>query len=100
MEQLCIWYIHVSLCLIAAVTRIDVGGKLLTNHLKEIISYRQIHVLEETYVMNACKEDSCFVSLDFNEDLKMAFQVSMLQNFYSLAMPAGVFDPGKFSKLA
>lgn len=30
-----------------AVKRIDVGGKLLTNHLKEIISYRQIHVLDE-----------------------------------------------------
>jgi actin-related protein 6 len=54
------------------VTRVDVGGKLLTNHLKEIISYRQIHVLEETYVMNACKEDACFVSLDFNHDLKIS----------------------------
>ena len=30
-----------------AVKRIDIGGKLLTNHLKEIISYRQIHVLDE-----------------------------------------------------
>ncbi len=39
---------------------------------QDIISYRQIHVLEETYVMNACKEDSCFVSLDLNEDLKIA----------------------------
>jgi hypothetical protein len=26
-----------------AVKRIDVGGKLLTNHLKEIISYRYVH---------------------------------------------------------
>lgn len=32
--------------------RIDVGGKLLTNHLKEIISYRQLQVMDETYVMN------------------------------------------------
>lgn len=44
----------------------------MSNHLKEIISYRQIHVLEETHVMNACKEDSCFVSIDFEGDLKMA----------------------------
>ena len=42
-----------------AVKRIDVGGKLLTNHLKEITSYRQLHVLDETYVMNACREDCC-----------------------------------------
>ena len=51
---------------------IDIGGKLLTNHLKEIISYRQIHVLDETYVMNACKEDSCFVSLDYKKDMNQS----------------------------
>ena len=55
-----------------AVTRIDVGGKLLTNHLKEIVSYRQIHVLDETYVMNAAKEDSCYVSLNFDNDMRLA----------------------------
>nr|ACO15496.1 Actin-related protein 6 [Caligus clemensi] len=53
-----------------AIRRIDVGGRLLTNHLKEIVSYRQLHVLDETYVMNACKEDACFVSLDFKGDMK------------------------------
>ena len=58
----------------------DVGGKLLTNHLKEVssffmfnlffftqvISYRQLHVLDETYVMNGCKEDCCYVAKDFD----------------------------------
>ena len=62
------------------VTRIDVGGKLLTNHLKEIISYRQLHVLDETYVMNACREDCCYVSMDFEGDMKRAaLRVSGLQ---------------------
>ena len=51
------------------IRRIDVGGKALTNHLKDIISYRQLHVLDETFVMNQCKEDSCYVSLDFEADL-------------------------------
>jgi len=55
-----------------AVVRIDVGGKLLTNHLKEIISYRQLHVLDETHVMNACKEDCCYVSMDFEKDMATA----------------------------
>ena len=55
-----------------AVVRIDVGGKLLTNHLKEIVSYRQIHVLDETYVMNSAKEDSCYVSLNFDNDMSIA----------------------------
>lgn len=47
------------------IRRIDVGGKLLANHLKEIISYRQLHVMDETYVINQAKEDSCFVSQNF-----------------------------------
>ena len=54
-----------------AVLRLDVGGKLLTNHLKEIISYRQLHVLDETYVMNQVKEDCCFVSNQFLTDLEI-----------------------------
>jgi len=54
------------------VRRLDVGGKLLTNHLKEIISYRQLHVLDETYVMNQVKEDCCYVSTDFVSDLETA----------------------------
>lgn len=52
-----------------AVIRIDVGGKLLTNQLKEIISYRQLHVLDETYVMNQVKEDACYVSQGFVKDM-------------------------------
>lgn len=28
--------------------------------------------MEETYVMNQCKEDLCFVSTDFNRDHKIA----------------------------
>lgn len=55
-----------------AIRRIDVGGKLLTNHLKEIISYRQLNVMDESYVLNQVKEDSCFVSQDFNEDMRIA----------------------------
>lgn len=55
-----------------AIIRIDVGGKVLTNHLKEIISYRQLNVMDETYVINQVKEDSCFVSQDFNEDMRAA----------------------------
>ncbi|WKX94217.1 hypothetical protein Q1695_011463 [Nippostrongylus brasiliensis] len=54
------------------IVRIDVGGKVLTNQLKQWITYRDLNVLEETYIMNQCKEDACFVSLDFNRDMKTA----------------------------
>ncbi|EDO31145.1 predicted protein [Nematostella vectensis] len=57
-----------------AVRRINVGGKLLTNHLKEIISYRQLHVLDETFVINQVKEDTCYVSSQFYKDMEIARQ--------------------------
>jgi actin-related protein 6 len=61
---------HGYLKLKQGVRRLDVGGKLLTNHLKDIISYRQINVMDETFVINQCKEDVCFVSLNFDEQLR------------------------------
>ncbi|CAI5442430.1 unnamed protein product [Caenorhabditis angaria] len=51
------------------VIRIDIGGKALTNKLKDWISYRQLNVIEETHIINECKEDICFVSQDFNQSL-------------------------------
>lgn len=57
---------------LSAVRRVDVGGKLLTNHLKEIISYRYLNVMDESYVINQMKEDSCFVSQDFYADMTKA----------------------------
>lgn len=52
-----------------AIRRIDIGGKVLTNHLKELISYRQLNVMDESYVINQVKEDSCFVSQHFQNDM-------------------------------
>ncbi|KAK7121481.1 hypothetical protein R3I93_022541 [Phoxinus phoxinus] len=54
------------------ICRINVGGKLLTNHLKETISYRQLHVMDETHVINQVKEDVCYVSQDFYKDMEIA----------------------------
>lgn len=56
----------------AGIRRINVGGKMLTNHLKEILSYRQLNVMDETFVVNQVKEDSCFVSQNFYADMKLA----------------------------
>jgi actin-related protein 6 len=57
---------------LSAVRRVDVGGKLLTNHLKEIISYRYLNVMDESYVIKQMMEDGCFVSEDFYADMAMA----------------------------
>ncbi|KAF5381186.1 hypothetical protein D9757_007897 [Collybiopsis confluens] len=53
-----------------AVKRLDVGGKLLTNQLKELVSFRQWNMMEETYIMNDVKETCCYVSTDFTKDLE------------------------------
>lgn len=53
-----------------AVKRIDVGGKMLTNHLKELASFRQWNMMDETHVVNAIKEKCCYVSTDFKKDME------------------------------
>jgi hypothetical protein len=50
--------------------RIDIGGKLLTNHLKELISFRQWYMMDQTPVMNNIKELCCFVARDFEVELQ------------------------------
>lgn len=54
----------------SAVRRIDVGGKVLTNYLKDIVSIRHYYMMEETHVINEVKENTSFVSLDFKGDLE------------------------------
>jgi len=52
------------------VRRVNVGGKLLTNYLKEIVSFRQWNVMDDTPVINELKEALCYCSMDFEGDLK------------------------------
>lgn len=65
---------NVQFCYLEGILRIDIGGKALTNHLKDIISYRQLNVLDETFVMNQCKEDCCYVSKNLIDDLNICKQ--------------------------
>jgi actin-related protein 6 len=55
----------------SSVRRLDVGGKLLTNHLKELVSFRHWDMTESTHVINQIKERCCFVSRDFARDLEI-----------------------------
>lgn len=57
-----------------AVRRLDIGGKHLTNYLKEIVSMRQYNMVDETYIMNEVKETSCFVSNDFAGDMEKTWK--------------------------
>ena len=52
--------------------RVNVGGKVLTNYLKEIVSYRYWNMMEETYIVNHVKQTCCFVAHDFVRQLDEA----------------------------
>lgn len=53
-----------------AVKRLDIGGKFLTNRLKELISLRHFGLMDDPYLAGQIKEDTCFVSQDFRRDLE------------------------------
>ena len=53
-------------------TRIDAGGKLLTNHLKELVSFRQWYMMDQTSVIEHAKEECCYVTNQWNVDWEVA----------------------------
>eukprot|EP01083_Nonionella_stella_P178454 630410_1 len=53
-----------------AVRRIDVGGKVLTNYLKEVVSFRKFNLMDETHLMDDIKHRLCYVSTDFESEMK------------------------------
>jgi actin-related protein 6 len=57
-----------------AIRRLDIGGKFLTNYLKEIISIRHYNLMDETYLTNEVKETVCFVSDGFSRDLDQTWK--------------------------
>ena len=58
---------------------------VLTNYMKEIIAYRQWNLFEETHLIDHLKENYCYLSLDFLNDLrklKFNFYLFVIFNFY------------------
>ncbi|XP_024544640.1 actin-related protein 6 isoform X1 [Selaginella moellendorffii] len=54
------------------IKRINLGGKALTNYLKELVSYRAWNVMDETYIMEDVKHSLCFCSKNVLGDLDVA----------------------------
>jgi actin-related protein 6 len=57
-----------------AIRRLEIGGKFLTNYLKDIVSLRHYNMLDESYIMNEVKEAVCYVSSDFSSDLEKTWK--------------------------
>lgn len=53
-------------------TRVDVGGKLLTNLLMEQLSFKEVNLQGETAIVQQIKEQSCFISENFERDMQAA----------------------------
>lgn len=58
----------------SAVRRINIGGKAITNLLKEMVSYRSLNMMDEAYLMELVKNSVSFVSSDPLADLHTAKQ--------------------------
>lgn len=54
---------------LSGIKRIDLGGKALTNYMKELVSYRSINMMDESYLLEHIKDVLSFVSLDTTADL-------------------------------
>ena len=57
-----------------AIRRLDIGGKFLTNYLKELVSIRHYNMLDETHLMNEIKEAVCYVTTNFSRDLERTWK--------------------------
>jgi actin-related protein 6 len=57
-----------------ACRRLEIGGKTLTNQLKDLVSTRQFELRKEDWMANQIKEDVCFVSREFERDLERVWR--------------------------
>lgn len=57
----------------SACRRLEIGGKTLTNQLKDILS-RTVEVQKEDWIVQEIKEDVCFVSQSFSNDLERVWK--------------------------
>ncbi|PIA42406.1 hypothetical protein AQUCO_02000095v1 [Aquilegia coerulea] len=81
------------------VKRLDLGGKALTNYLKELVSYRSINVMDETFLIDEVKEKLCFVSLDVDRDLQIARKTGKDNLFKCMyVLPDGITHTKGFIK--
>lgn len=53
-----------------AVRKMPIGGRFLNGYLREMISFRHYNVTEETVLVNKIKEDTCYVTQDYEKSLK------------------------------
>lgn len=76
----------------SGIRRINLGGKAMTNYLKELVSYRSLNMMDETYLMDMVKEQLCFVSQDVKSDLRAAQVAARSPHRRDFVLPDGVHN--------
>lgn len=83
--------------------RIDIGGKLLTNYLKEIISFRQMNVMDDFQLINQLKEEVCAITetndlsfpkfrCDFSDTRRVFILPDFQKTFHGVVLDEGMVD--------
>lgn len=57
-----------------AIRRLEIGGKILTNCLKDLVSIRHYNMSDETHLINQIKETVCYVSNKYKNDLEATWK--------------------------
>ncbi|OMJ81897.1 hypothetical protein SteCoe_17536 [Stentor coeruleus] len=70
--------------IVSAIKRVTVGGKLMTNFMKEQISYRYFDMTEETWLVNIIREQMCYVSSNFLCELRKIQTKKICESAYVL----------------
>ena len=81
----------------SAVMRLNVGGQLLSNYLKELVSYRQMNLIDEYMVCARMKEKACFCVADFKVAMakKESYAVNYILPNYTLNTPGRMQTSGE-----
>ena len=58
-----------------ACRRIDIGGRILSSYLKDLISFKMVSLKNEVQLVNQIKEEMCFVSNNYKYDMKLKFKI-------------------------
>ena len=68
-----------------AIKRVEIGGKLLTNYLKEcLVNTIDLDLRKEFYLANLIKEECCYISKDFKTDMKISKETGMNNKVFIL----------------
>lgn len=63
------------------IRRVNVGGKLMTNYMKELISFRAWNMMDETHLIDDIKRKLCYVSVDFDDDLRKILSEKKMEKY-------------------